>query len=541
MYTVRDMMNMPAFQAFQMIAGQEGKNREIKTVSVMDAPDIYEWMKGGEFLITSAYVMREHPEQIEDLIVKLVEHGASAFGIKFNRFIDHLPEEALKTADCLKFPIIAIPIEFAFTDIINPVLQEVIDAQSRVLRYTEKLHEAFTQSVLQDRPVEDILNMLESLILESVVFADLKFRKLYASSAGAEYAGYLGDIWEKDIEEQYGDLFPECIRINEEKYGYLLFPKKMKGERPFGEYRKIAVEQAATVLIIKIQKLLSNSQIEAKYREEFVQDLIYHNIKSREEVYNRAALYRWDFQQGAVAVIVDVDDFKERYRERFDRDKNKRMEWTMSGVMYNSTRILKQSGYQISYSKLSDRIVFIVGLQMNLKEKAKFQQVLENLQKELKARTGVAVTIGVGRYQEDIMHISSSFQEAQKAVAIARMLHFKNKISLYEELGIFKLLDQIKDSPEALEMEEAYIGTLMEYDRKNNTELWKTVQTLIACGWSLKRTSEKLFIHYNSMKYRYQKICEVLGEDLRQQDKRLNMQIAVKLHEISTEQKGQIK
>ena len=72
MFTVRDMLDMPVFWDFRIIAGEKGEGREVTTVSVMDAPDIYEWMKGGEFLITSAYVMREHPEETENLIVRLV-------------------------------------------------------------------------------------------------------------------------------------------------------------------------------------------------------------------------------------------------------------------------------------------------------------------------------------------------------------------------------------------------------------------------------------------------------------------------------------
>ena len=85
------------------------------------------------------------------------------------------------------------------------------------------------------------------------------------------------------------------------------------------------------VLILKIQRQLSNAQIEAKYREEFVQDLIYGNIKSREEIQNRAKLYQWDFSEGGVTVIVDVDDFKQRYAEGLDRQKNEKMEREMSG------------------------------------------------------------------------------------------------------------------------------------------------------------------------------------------------------------------
>ena len=49
------------------------------------------------------------------------------------------------------------------------------------------------------------------------------------------------------------------------------------------------------------------------------------------------------------------------------------------------------------------------------------------------------------------------------------------------------------------------------------------------CEWNLKKASEQLYIHYNSMKYRYRRICEVLGKRLDDADEKLNIEIALKL------------
>lgn len=533
MFTVRDMLDMPVFWDFRIIAGEKGEGREVTTVSVMDAPDIYEWMKGGEFLITSAYVMREHPEETENLIVRLVEHGASAFGIKFSRFIDHLPERALEKANELNFPIISIPVEFAFTDVINPVLQEIVDAQASVLRYTELLHQVFTESVLQDRSVPDILEMLETFIPGAAVLADIKFQRIYCTKKGEELRKSLeGLSLDEHMEKELEGRETFCLRNSGEKYGCLIFEQREDEKSPLLEYRKIAVEQAAIVLILKIQKMLSNAQIEAKYREEFVQDLIYSNIKSREEIHNRAGIYRWDFTEGGVAVLVDVDDFKQKYAEGFDRQTNERMEREMSRVMRISRNILRDSGYQISYSKLNDRVVFLVSVPGWRKETPRFREILERLREEIKKTMDFTVTIGVGRYREDILQISESFREARTAVSISRTMQPKDRVCWYEELGIYKLLSLVRDSREAEEFEASYVRKLQEYDRKNHMELWNTAVTLVNCDWNLKQASEKLYIHYNSMKYRYRKICEILGEDLKDSDSRLNLQIAVSLYQM---------
>lgn len=126
-------------------------DRDVSTVSVMDAPDIYEWMRGGEFLITSGYVMKDDPEYITEMVEKLDEWGASAFGIKLGRFIDKIPKSAIRAAERLNFPLLVIPVEFAFTEVINPVLQEVVNQKSREMICSENVHREFIRMAIEER------------------------------------------------------------------------------------------------------------------------------------------------------------------------------------------------------------------------------------------------------------------------------------------------------------------------------------------------------------------------------------------------------
>ena len=66
--TVQEMLNIPFFSDMIVAGGQDGLFREVTSVSVMDAPDIHEWMKGGEFLITTAYIFKDSPEGMLRLI-----------------------------------------------------------------------------------------------------------------------------------------------------------------------------------------------------------------------------------------------------------------------------------------------------------------------------------------------------------------------------------------------------------------------------------------------------------------------------------------
>lgn len=125
--TVKNMLDM--FSDFQIIAGGNGINRQVTTVSVMDAPDIHEWLKGGEFLITTGYIMRDNPLKIIDLLNNINHAGAAALGIKLDRFIKTLPAAVIEKSDELGIPLIHIPNKYAFTDVINPVLSRIVNNQ----------------------------------------------------------------------------------------------------------------------------------------------------------------------------------------------------------------------------------------------------------------------------------------------------------------------------------------------------------------------------------------------------------------------------
>ena len=57
------------------------------------------------------------------------------------------------------------------------------------------------------------------------------------------------------------------------------------------------------------------------------------------------------------------------------------------------------------------------------------------------------------------------------------------------------------------------MGILKEYDRKNGTSLFETLETYIHCQYNATKTASALFIHRNSLSYRMEKIEELTRID----------------------------
>jgi len=152
MITFDMLLKTPALETLTVIAGQDGLGHEVRVISVMDAPDSYKWLRGGEFILTSAYLFGGDARFLELNLMNLIEAGSSGLGIKKNRYLRKIPENIISIANQYRFPIIEIPYDFGWSDIIN-VFYELLYG------LTENTHTAIGSEQMEKPYDMDHLNM----------------------------------------------------------------------------------------------------------------------------------------------------------------------------------------------------------------------------------------------------------------------------------------------------------------------------------------------------------------------------------------------
>ena len=103
---LRDILKVDLLAGAEVLAGGSGMDHVITSVNVMEVPDIADWVRPGELLLTTAYSLSKNIEALNTLLPIFSEKGVSGLGIKTKRFINELPESVIETANRLKFPII---------------------------------------------------------------------------------------------------------------------------------------------------------------------------------------------------------------------------------------------------------------------------------------------------------------------------------------------------------------------------------------------------------------------------------------------------
>ncbi|MCM1989423.1 PucR family transcriptional regulator [Oceanirhabdus seepicola] len=528
--TIKEMLDLPSLKGLKVIAGREGLERFVTTITFGEVP-AYEYLKGGEFVISSGYLYKDNTMEIIDVIHKLKESGASALGIKVGRFINEIPDEVIKLADSLKIPIITVPIELAYADVINPVQSEIINKQAKRLEFSEKILKLFTNNIIRGGTIHNVIDDLSSTLQKNIIYYDKYFDN--------EIIGKVDDNLEMNfnnstLNEMISTKISIPVEIESRKYGYIILSDDNKQAYNLTDYEEIAIEHASSVIKLQIQKKISNQQIESKYRNEFVQDLITDNLNSLEELNRRAEFYGWHFDKGMIAVIVDIDEYKSRYMKFDDNNPTEAIINTKEDIFRDTRKHFKKHFQNIIYATFSDYIVIL--LDRGNKDLSSFlnelKDVSDKLRKKIYKSYSFTLTIGIGKYMECVKDVHHSYSQAKKSIKLGRLIYGNDNTVHYEKLGIFNLLLSVYQSPEAQEFYLENLGKLIDYDREHSADLLETIKVLSKNDWNLKTSAEELFIHYNTMKYRFKRISEILNIDLSNSEQKLNIALSLKLTQM---------
>ena len=540
MMKIQDVLKDKRFSEFSLLAGLSGAGNAISTVTVIDTPDGAKWLSGGEFVITTAYMLKDDEEALLRFIRTLKARKASALGIKQGRYIENIPDSALALSDDLGLPLLLIPQKFPYADIINPILSELVNQQTNRLIQANLIHTKFTELAVSDASIPDILSAFMSIVGVPTAFFDFETAQIWYSDSESNLAQHLKTeriLSHRDIDLARYDL--HLIANQNRRFGVLVFEKgvlerEMEEDGGTALIRerdpgfKIALENAATNIILREQTIISNRQVAERYKGLLIQDILIHNIKSETEIHNRAEIFGWDFHDGGIVLEVDINNIKQRFKRNFSNNTSKMLEEMSTEIFDISIREILRFYPNAHYVKLSDIIIFVLSIRPKERKQMEkhIAEAFSRIQKSIE-NIPFTISFGIGRYYENIEQIYLSYQEAREVIRLSYMFSWFNRILYYEKMDLFRIFLPILDNQEALEACRNCLQPLLDYDRKNGKNMLETLQVVSECDWNLKLAAERMFLHPNSVKYRMEQIGKLIHRNCREHSDRLLIEIAV--------------
>jgi sugar diacid utilization regulator len=290
------------------------------------------------------------------------------------------------------------------------------------------------------------------------------------------------------------------------------------------------------VLESELGKQRIRLETELGVRGDFVDDLVSGHYGSVELLLQRARYLGADLAEGALVMVVDIDDFA-RYLAR-RRPKEPAIQ-ELKRRLADAVRLqARQHFANFLLGPRSDNVILFLGRaegeeSEELPEKA--QLLAKGVQRYVKGLLpDLTISVGIGGYKENPAQLPDAYSEATVALEIGHRIHGPSSVSTFGTTGTYKLLFRVlQENPEEL---EAFYGETLEpvvhYDSRYGTELVETLITYLGNDASTVRTAGDLYAHRHTIRYRLDRVGELTGLDVDKSEDRERLTLGIKAMQL---------
>ncbi|AOH53388.1 hypothetical protein ABE28_003415 [Peribacillus muralis] len=144
----------------------------------------------------------------------------------------------------------------------------------------------------------------------------------------------------------------------------------------------------------------------------------------------------------------------------------------------------------------------------------------------IEGNPSISLTMGLSKVKKEIHNMKEGFSEAKMAIQLGPKVKSTN-INDYASIEVEDLINQIPKDVLA-----QYVLSMIEpiilYDKENEGELLKTLETYLFSRGRIEDAARALFIHRNTVKFRLSRIEDLLGVDLKSSDLAFKLQLSIK-------------
>lgn len=138
--------------------------------------------------------------------------------------------------------------------------------------------------------------------------------------------------------------------------------------------------------------------------------------------------------------------------------------------------------------------------------------------------------IGISNFHKYIDELNFVLKQSMYAMRVASIEEIN--IKYYCEIGIYKLLMPSYSESYMVNFNTEIVGNIKKYDQKYGTDLLKTAVEYIKSNGNIKETAKIVNLHENSVRYRINRIKEILNKTNSEFEFYEELSIGIKLYLI---------
>ena len=530
------LLALDFFKDFHVVAGRNGLSREVQGIAVMDSPDAFRWVKGKELSMTSGYALSREPHCLDDGFKNGIMQRTAGLMIKRARYMDEIPEHVIALFDKFDVPLISMPFEIAFMEVINQINVTVMNQAFRRFRIQNDSVFQLSNLDFKEQKIKKILQAVELEMHFPAFLYDISEERAYYSSAN--FRRISDNFHLKD--EDYWNPSMECTRhilceyINMMRYrlidqlnpvgpriSWILIPILMNDVvqayfvvMESKEFIDFCDEYSIRIAFLELQSVYEQIMVAQNVGnigfENFILYALNYDEEDKERLIYQASQHGISMSKKYICMIF------EQTKESQINVRDRRKEFVR---VFQDSSVSKHG--KLAFLDENSGILL-----WDTQEKGKgspeyLTSVLEEFGTKVKEKfSDVDLEFAIYCEPADLLSLKNSVQKCQKVMGMGKRLFPDKKIWDYEMLGPYAWIDIEEEELEAM---LAKYRALM--DDEKNRELLKTLKVYLENNMNYSITAEKMYVHINTIRKRISKVREMLDVSLEDRITRLKVEM----------------
>ncbi len=163
---------------------------------------------------------------------------------------------------------------------------------------------------------------------------------------------------------------------------------------------------------------------------------------------------------------------------------------------------------------------------------------LRDLFQQMRHEHKVGLSAGIGNVCRNAGDYRRGFAEAGEALQMGQSLNREGGITHFNDLWVYRYLYKIARMDDLRDMYQDQVGRIANYDARKGTDLLDTLETYLECAGNLTRTSNRLYVHRNTLIQRLDRLQSLCDIDLQERSNWLTLQVAIKVYKLRNGEKN---
>ncbi|UUI05615.1 helix-turn-helix domain-containing protein [Oceanobacillus jeddahense] len=517
MLTVKEFSEVFSKDNFKLIAGIEGKNNTIEYLNIQEIDRKSSWLRKHGLIMTTFKDFNSVDRILRQLeFYNDMNVSAVAMHLAMHK---EVPKKIIEKADELGLPLITIPSNLPYYFIFEKVNKYIQSEADNLRKQVDEINDSMLRIVLEEKDAKEIIVMVGKFIKTPIYLLNDRMQMTNAW-AGDKYS--LSEL--RNLSNQMIDKDAELVKqcklerkykttpvyfIGSKSIAFTVFPlindKLFLGylvvgisEKKYRHY-EVLIKHAITALLLDGMRTNSIKQFIKNKDITLLEEVIHGHISN-------VNISEFTFPVSKVTQLMIIDTDVENIRN----------------ILFLLEDIFKEENQETFICILENQII---GL---LTEGSSVDILCERI---LKNDVRIAFSGRLSSFSS--RNLKRAYEQAKLVLKYMKT----NSLSMvsWEKLRIDKIVYFLSEQPIFKEYEKSIIQPLLK-NEEETTDLINTLYVYLESFFSLKLSSEKLYVHPNTVKYRLQKVKELLPNiDWNDIDTFMDILLALKLHKFNYE------